>query len=54
MAFQGTMYLTDRHMCFSIEERGKQLPIKVPLSGITRATRQLPVQKGGFALSCFI
>jgi len=47
MAFQGTMHLTDRHLCFSVEERGKQLPIKVPLSSISSATRQLPAQKGG-------
>uniref|UniRef100_A0A7S3QPN5 Uncharacterized protein n=1 Tax=Dunaliella tertiolecta TaxID=3047 RepID=A0A7S3QPN5_DUNTE len=53
MAFQGTMHLTDKHLCFSVEERGKQLPIKVPLSSINYATRQLPTQKGvGHEIPC--
>ncbi|KAG2483319.1 hypothetical protein HYH03_017820 [Edaphochlamys debaryana] len=46
MAFQGTLYVTDRHTCFSVEERGRKLPFKVPHTSITRATRQRPSRKG--------
>ncbi len=29
MAFQGTLFVTDKHVCFSVEERGRKLPFKV-------------------------
>ncbi|KAL6753747.1 hypothetical protein V8C86DRAFT_2720355 [Haematococcus lacustris] len=47
MAFQGSLYVTEKHVCFSVEERGRQLPLKIPLQDITAASRQLPAQKGG-------
>ncbi|KAG2435329.1 hypothetical protein HXX76_007403 [Chlamydomonas incerta] len=46
MAFQGTLYVTDRHTCFSVEERGRKLPFKVPHSAVVKATRQRPARKG--------
>ncbi|KXZ42738.1 hypothetical protein GPECTOR_121g438 [Gonium pectorale] len=46
MAFQGTLYVTDRHTCFSVEERGRKVPFKVPHSAVVRATRQRPARKG--------
>jgi len=27
MAFQGTLYITDKHTCFDVEEHGRKLPI---------------------------
>ncbi|KAJ9511143.1 hypothetical protein QJQ45_013235 [Haematococcus lacustris] len=47
MAFQGSLYVTEKHVCFSVEERRRQLPLKIPLQDITAASRQLPAQKGG-------
>lgn len=47
MAFQGTLHVTDGHVCFGVEERGKQLPIKVALRSVQAASRQLPAAKGG-------
>ncbi|KAG2446789.1 hypothetical protein HYH02_008349 [Chlamydomonas schloesseri] len=46
MAFQGTLYVTDKHTCFSVEERGRKLPFKVPHSAVVKATRQRPARKG--------
>ena len=46
MAFQGTLYITDRHTCFSIEERNRKLPLKIPHSLIEKAVRQRPPRKG--------
>mmetsp|Transcript_31692 Transcript_31692/g.70450 ORF Transcript_31692/g.70450 Transcript_31692/m.70450 type:complete len:365 (-) Transcript_31692:731-1825(-) len=46
MAFQGTMYITDKHTCFSVEERGRKLPFKVPHTQVVKATRQRPQRKG--------
>ena len=46
MAFQGTLYITDKSTCFTVEERGRKLPFKVPHSTVTRAVRQRPPRKG--------
>lgn len=46
MAFQGTLYITDRHTCFSVEERGRKLPFKVDHTQTVRATRQRSQRKG--------
>ncbi len=46
MAFQGTLYVTDRHTAFSVEERGRKLPFKVAHGQVVRATRQRPARKG--------
>ncbi|GFR49492.1 hypothetical protein Agub_g11431 [Astrephomene gubernaculifera] len=46
MSFQGTLYVTDRHTCFCVEERGRKIPFKVPHSQVVRATRQRPARKG--------
>ncbi|MEW5297895.1 MAG: hypothetical protein WDW36_001073 [Sanguina aurantia] len=46
MAFQGTLYITDRHTAFSVEERGRKLPFKVAFSQVVKATRQRPLRKG--------
>lgn len=32
MAFQGTLYITDKHTCFTVEERNKKVPFKVRYS----------------------
>ncbi len=47
MAFQGTLYITDRHTCFVVEERGRKVPFKVPHSQVSKVTRQRPARKGG-------
>ena len=46
MAFQGTLYITDQHTCFSVEERNRKVPFKIPHSEITKAVRQRPIRKG--------
>ncbi|GIL83474.1 hypothetical protein Vretimale_11171 [Volvox reticuliferus] len=46
LAFQGTLYVTDRHTCFCVEERGRKAPFKVPHSLVVKATRQRPARKG--------
>lgn len=46
MAFQGTLYITDRHTCFSVEERNRKMPFKVPHSQISKAERHRPPRKG--------
>ena len=46
MAFQGTLYITDRHTCFSIEERNRKLPFKIAHSSIEKAVRMRPQRKG--------
>ena len=39
MAFEGTLYVTDKHTCFQVEERGRKLPIKLPHKRATRVER---------------
>lgn len=51
MAFQGTLYITDKHTCFSVEERGRKLPFKVAHASISKATRQRPARKGAWGES---
>ncbi|GIL53166.1 hypothetical protein Vafri_8847 [Volvox africanus] len=46
LAFQGTLYVTDRHTCYCVEERGRKAPFKVPHSLVVKATRQRPARKG--------
>lgn len=46
MAFQGTLYITNKHACFSVEERNRRLPFKVPHCFITKAVRERPQRKG--------
>ena len=40
MAFAGTMYVTDRHTAFNVEERGRKLPLVVEHAQIARVERQ--------------
>lgn len=47
MAFQGTLYITDQHVCFTVEERSHTLPIKVQHRDIKQVTRQRPQPKKG-------
>ncbi|GAX73145.1 hypothetical protein CEUSTIGMA_g598.t1 [Chlamydomonas eustigma] len=46
MAFQGTLYITDAHTCFSVEERNRKVPFKISHADIKKATRQRPLRKG--------
>lgn len=46
MAFQGTMYITDKHTCFSVEERARKLPFKILHTDIVKAERHRPQRKG--------
>ncbi|GLC33731.1 hypothetical protein PLESTB_000109800 [Pleodorina starrii] len=46
LAFQGTLYVTDRHTCYCVEERGRKAPFKVPHNLVVKATRQRPARKG--------
>eukprot|EP00192_Tetraselmis_astigmatica_P000021 CAMPEP_0117677150 /NCGR_PEP_ID=MMETSP0804-20121206/16590_1 /TAXON_ID=1074897 /ORGANISM="Tetraselmis astigmatica, Strain CCMP880" /LENGTH=342 /DNA_ID=CAMNT_0005486411 /DNA_START=125 /DNA_END=1153 /DNA_ORIENTATION=+ len=46
MAFQGTLYITDRHTCFTVEERGRKLPFKVLHAEVSTVQRQRPTRKG--------
>jgi hypothetical protein len=41
MLFAGTLSLTDRHMCFLIEERGKQIPFKIAHAMVKGVVSQL-------------
>ena len=47
MAFQGTLYITDQHVCFTVEERSHTLPIKVQHRDVKQVTRQRPQPKKG-------
>uniref|UniRef100_A0A061QPF5 GRAM domain-containing protein n=1 Tax=Tetraselmis sp. GSL018 TaxID=582737 RepID=A0A061QPF5_9CHLO len=46
MAFQGTLYITDQHTCFTVEERGRKLPFKVSHKEVKAVERQRPSRKG--------
>jgi len=46
MAFPGTMHLTCQHLYFIIEEKEKTPPVKVDLSDINYATRELSNKEG--------
>jgi hypothetical protein len=37
MAFAGSLSITDRHVCFVIEERGKKLPLKFAHVSVKKA-----------------
>ena len=45
MAFAGTLYITDAHTCFIVQEGGRQLPVALTHSQITRVERQRPARK---------
>lgn len=45
MGFAGTLYITDSHTCFNVEETGKQLPVALTHAQITRVERQRPARK---------
>ena len=47
MAFQGTLYITDKHACFNVEEKGRKLPISIPHTSLTRVERTRIRTKGG-------
>eukprot|EP00898_Chlorokybus_atmophyticus_P004636 jgi/Chlat1/5173/Chrsp33S05146 len=46
MAFQGTLYISDKHVCFHIEERGRRLPVVVEHAQVTSVLRQAARAKG--------
>jgi hypothetical protein len=54
MAFQGTLYITDRHTCFTVEERGRKLPFKVHSPTCACLCRGREHETGGGRLSCVI
>eukprot|EP01024_Parvocaulis_polyphysoides_P052025 TRINITY_DN5123_c0_g1_i1.p3 TRINITY_DN5123_c0_g1~~TRINITY_DN5123_c0_g1_i1.p3 ORF type:complete len:116 (-),score=9.55 TRINITY_DN5123_c0_g1_i1:226-573(-) len=45
MAFQGVLYITDRRVCFELEERKSVVP-KFLLSDVVKAERRGPARKG--------
>jgi hypothetical protein len=45
MAFQGTLFITDRHTCFNVEENDRRLPIVLPHKSVTRVERQRPTRR---------
>mmetsp|Transcript_10180 Transcript_10180/g.11928 ORF Transcript_10180/g.11928 Transcript_10180/m.11928 type:complete len:411 (-) Transcript_10180:553-1785(-) len=45
MAFQGTLYITDKHTCFNVEERGRKLPIIVEHATVSQVERQRPARR---------
>ena len=45
MAFAGTLYVTDKHACFNVEERGRKLPVCVAHADIASVERQRPTRR---------
>lgn len=59
MAFQGTLYITDRHTAFTVEERGRKLPFKVEAGRHLRcfpcpARAQRPLQAADTPRGCLV
>lgn len=36
MAFEGTLYITDKHTCFDVEEQGRKLPITLEHAAVRK------------------
>eukprot|EP00976_Prorocentrum_cordatum_P116878 1196226-Prorocentrum_minimum.AAC.1 len=45
MAFQGTLYITDKHTCFNVEENDRRLPIVLEHKQVERVERQRPTRR---------
>mmetsp|Transcript_30631 Transcript_30631/g.57693 ORF Transcript_30631/g.57693 Transcript_30631/m.57693 type:complete len:368 (+) Transcript_30631:94-1197(+) len=45
MAFEGTLYITDKHTCFDVEEQGRKLPITLEHAAVIQVERVRPVRR---------